>query len=222
MQLRAYIFDAYGTLFDVHSVIHTEGHGIPGDLTALSQLWRKRQVEFTWRRALMQRYENFWHVTGESLEAALAELQIDSTDFQRAKLIEAYLSPRTFPEVPSALDQLKGFPLAILSNGTPNMLKAAVEFNGLAARFAHILSVDTLKTYKPSPAVYALGPQALGIPAEEILFISANAWDAAGAKSFGYRTCWCNRSNAAPDVLGFAPDITIRRLDELTRLPIAD
>src|SRR5271165_3383932 len=164
MRPRACVFDAYGTLFDVHSVLQREGLGISGDLPALSRLWRQKQVEYTWRRALMQRYEDFWHVTEEALRASVDQLRIDTDELQFARLMQAYLSPLAFADVAPALDALPG-PLAILSNGSPAMLDAAVRFNGLESRFTHVLSVDRVKTYKPSPAVYALGPEALSIPA---------------------------------------------------------
>jgi 2-haloacid dehalogenase len=212
---RAIVFDAYGTLFDVHSIVVRAGQGIAGDLQALSQLWRQKQVEYTWRRTLMQRYRDFWAVTEEALRASAAQLGIDVSEPQIADLMHAYLSPAVFPEVKIALDALKGTPLAILSNGTLPMLEAAVRASGLESCFAHIVSVDGIGKYKPAPDVYALGPATLSIPAEDTLFVSANGWDAAGAKAYGYRVCWCNRSGAIPDALGFAPDFTVQRLGQI-------
>jgi 2-haloacid dehalogenase len=214
MMPQAYIFDAYGTLFDVHSVVLRAGQGIAGDLRALSQLWRQKQVEYTWRRSLMQRYEDFWRVTEEALRASAAQLGIELTESQRDGLMHAYLSPAVFPEVKGALEALNGSSLAILSNGTLPMLEAAVRARGLERYFSHIISVDPIKSYKPSPAVYALGPEVLGFSAQQMLFVSANAWDAAGAKAYGYRVCWCNRSGAVMDALGFEPDLVVGRLDE--------
>jgi 2-haloacid dehalogenase len=211
----AYIFDAYGTLFDVHSVVLRAGQGIAGDLWSLSQLWRQKQVEFTWRRTLMQRYQDFWQVTEEALRWSAVQLAIGLSESQIEGLMQAYLSPAVFPEVQATLEALKGSPLAILSNGTPAMLEGAVRAGGLESYFSHVISVDQIKAYKPSPAVYALGAEKLNIPADQSLFISANAWDAAGAKSYGYRVCWCNRSGAVMDVLGFAPDLIVQRLDEI-------
>jgi 2-haloacid dehalogenase len=129
--------------------------------------------------------------------------------------MDAYLSPLPFPEVRSALEYLDGVPLAILSNGTAKMLELAVANSGLTSRFAHVISVDQVRTYKPSPRVYALGPEILHIPAAEILFISSNTWDAAGAKAYGYQVCLCNRSGAELDDMGFAPDFTVSRLDRI-------
>jgi 2-haloacid dehalogenase len=213
---KAYLFDAYGTLFDVHSVVLRGGAGISGDLPALSQLWRRKQLEYTWLRALMERYEDFRHITEAALRSAARELSIEATDLQLEQLMQAYLYPGAFEDARSALEVLKGAsPLAILSNGSPAMLDSAVRHNGFELYFTEVISVDRVKTYKPSPRVYALGPEILRLPAAEILFVSSNAWDAAGAKAFGYAVCWCNRSGAPMEELGFTPDFTVRRLDQL-------
>ena len=215
---RAFLFDAYGTLFDVHSVVLRGGAGIPGDLQALSQLWRRKQLEYTWLRALMDRYEDFWLVTEAALRSAVRELAIEATDRQLEQLMQSWLFPAAFEDARSALEALNGaLPLAILSNGSPAMLDSAVRHNGLESYFVEIISVDRVKTYKPSPRVYALGPEVLNLPPAEILFVSSNPWDAAGAKAFGYAVCWCNRSGAPIEDLGFAPDFTVRRLDEIAR-----
>lgn len=215
-KLRAFLFDAYGTLFDVHSVVLRGGAGIPGDLHALSQLWRRKQLEYTWLRALMDRYEGFWHITEAALRSTARELSIEATDRQLEQLMQAYLFPAAFEDARSALEGLKGTsPLAILSNGSPAMLDSAVRHNGFESYFTEIISVDRVKTYKPSPRVYALGPEILKIPAAEILFVSSNLWDAAGAKAFGFKVCWCNRSGASMEDLGFTPDFTVRSLDQL-------
>jgi 2-haloacid dehalogenase len=214
---RAFLFDAYGTLFDVHSVVLRGGAGIPGDLEALSRLWRRKQLEYTWLRALMERYEDFRNITEAALRSAAGELSIDATDRQFDQLMHAYLHPVVFEDARSALGALtlKGSTLAILSNGSPDILDAAVRNNGLESYFTAAISVDRVKTYKPSPRVYALGPEILKLPAAEILFVSSNWWDAAGAKAFGYRVCWCNRTGAQPENLGFTPDLTVNRLDQL-------
>jgi 2-haloacid dehalogenase len=214
MKIRGIIFDAYGTLFDVHAVVRAAGAGIEG-VEPLSRLWRQKQVEHTWRRALMDRYQDFWHVTRESLLAAAAELGTTLSSEQIDRLMQAYLATPAFPEAEAALEQLRGIPLAILSNGNMAMLEAATQASGLARFFQHVISVDPLRTYKPKSEVYALGPRTLGIPAEELLFVSSNGWDASGAKAFGYSVCWCNRSGAAMDVLGFKPDFVVATLTEL-------
>ena len=212
---QAFLFDAYGTLFDVHSVVLRAGTGLAGDLQAFSRLWRQKQLEFTWLRALMDRYQDFWHITEAALRTALAQLQMDATEPQIRQLLDAYLAPAAFPDAIIALDALCDDPLAILSNGTPKMLEAAVRNNALESYFSSVISADQVKTYKPSPQVYELGPQALELPAEEILFVSSNAWDAAGAKAFGYSVCWCNRSGQAMDDLGFEPDLMVTSLDKI-------
>jgi len=150
---QAFIFDAYGTLFDVHSVLRRDGSNISGDLQALSQLWRQKQLEYTWLRALMERYEDFWQITEAALRSVVRQLSIETTDRQLERLMQAYLFPAAFGEVKSALEVLKGSPLAILSNGSPAMLDSAVRNNGLESYFAEIISVDKVKTYKPSPRV---------------------------------------------------------------------
>ncbi len=211
---KAFIFDAYGTLFDVHSVVEA-GRALTRDPQALSLLWRQKQLEYTWLRTLMGRYEDFWAVTEAALRFALGRLGIAAGDEAVARLMEAYLSLATFPDVAGALAGLAGTPLGILSNGSPRMLDAAVRSSGLAGTFRHVLSVDAVRAYKPSPTVYELGPRAFGVPAGDILFVSSNAWDVAGAKAFGYRTCWCNRLAAPMDRLGVSPDFELRTLDEI-------
>jgi 2-haloacid dehalogenase len=207
---RAYLFDAYGTLFNVDSVLRHGATGIRGDLQALSQLWRRKQLEYTWQRALMERYEDFWFITQAALKSALQLLSIQATAEQIQSLMQAYLSLDAFQDVKPTLEALKGSPLAILSNGSPAMLDPLIRHNGLESCLTHVISVDRVKTYKPSPRVYALGPEILKLPAQEILFVSSNQWDAAGAKAFGYQVCWCNRSGAEMEDLGFAPDSVIR------------
>jgi 2-haloacid dehalogenase len=211
---KAYLFDAYGTLFDVHSVIEA-GRAVTGDPQALSNLWRQKQLEYTWLRSLMGRYEDFWSVTESALRFALRRLAIDASEAQVGALMEAYLSLACFPEVKAALTRLAGAPLGILSNGSPRMLEAAVRSSGLGGALQHVLSVDSVKIYKPSPRVYELGTRAFAMPAGEMLFVSSNAWDVAGAKAFGYRTCWCNRGKAPMEALGVTPDYEVERLDEI-------
>jgi 2-haloacid dehalogenase len=213
-QPRAFVFDAYGTLFDVHSVIEA-GRAVTSDPQALSALWRQKQLEYTWLRSLMGRYEDFWAVTEAALRFSLERLGIVAEEAAIRRLMDAYLSLATFPEVEPALAAMAGAPLGILSNGSPSMLAAAVRSSGLDGRFAHVLSVDAVRTYKPSRAVYQLGTRAFALPAEDILFVSSNGWDVAGAKAFGYRTCWCNRLGAPTEQLGVKPDLEVTRLDEI-------
>ena len=212
--IKGYLFDAYGTLFDVHSVVEA-GRAITDDPNMLSMTWRQKQLEYTWLRTLMGRYEDFWQVTEAALRYAVRRLGLTASDAQLTRLMQAYLSLAAFPEVRATLERLRGTPLAILSNGSPRMLEAAVTASGLTGVFTHVLSVDAVKTYKPSPKVYELGTRAMGLPAAELLFVSANAWDVAGAKAFGYQVCWCNRTNAPMEELGLTPEFVVARLDEV-------
>jgi 2-haloacid dehalogenase len=214
--IHGYVFDAYGTLFDVHSVVEA-GRAITADPMALSLAWRQKQLEYTWLRALMGRYEDFWTVTDDALRWAIARLGLHASGDDVRRLMEAYLSLACFPEVPATLAALAGRPRAILSNGAPKMLAAAVASSGLAPHLDHVLSVDAVKTYKPSPAVYALAPQALEVRASDLLFVSSNGWDVAGAKSFGYQVAWCNRTGAPEENLGVKADYVIGSLAELPK-----
>ena len=214
--IRGYIFDAYGTLFDVHSVVEA-GAAITTDPMALSMVWRGKQLEYTWLRSLMGRYEDFWTVTEDALRWAIARLALRADDAAIRRLMDAYLSLACFPDVTAALEALGGRPRAILSNGAPGMLAAAVASGGLGLHLEHVLSVDAVKTYKPSPVVYALGTRALSLGAEDILFVSSNAWDVAGAKAFGYRVAWCNRTEAPHERLGVEADYEIRSLTDLPK-----
>ena len=208
------MFDAYGTLFDVHSVIEA-GRAVTSDPQTFSNLWRQKQLEYTWLRSLMGRYENFWNVTEDALRFSLTRLRIAANEDSVRQLMGAYLSLKAFPEINDALTAIQGAPLAILSNGSPPMLAAVVRSSGLEGRFVHVLSADAVRTYKPFPAVYALGTQAFALPAEDILFVSSNGWDIAGAKAFGYRTCWCNRGAAKMENLGVTPDFEVASIDEI-------
>jgi len=214
--IRGYVFDAYGTLFDVHAVVEA-GRLITRDPAALSAMWRQKQLEYTWLRALMGRYEDFWAVTESALRYTIRRLDLTASEAQVGRLMEAYLSLACFPEVAGALERLAERPRAILSNGAPAMLVAAVRSSGLGRHLQHVISVDAVKTYKPSPRVYALGPETLGVPAGELLFVSSNAWDVAGAKAFGYRAAWCNRLDAPEEELGVRADVVVR---DLTQLPL--
>ena len=212
---RAFLFDAYGTLFDVHSVVEA-GRPLTDDPAALSALWRQKQLEYTWLRSLMGRYEDFWAVTESALRFALKRLSLPATEAHVQPLMDAYLSLTPFPETRAALERLGAdAPLGILSNGSPRMLGSVVDRSGLGPLFRHVLSVDRVRVYKPSSAVYAMGPEAFALPAREILFVSSNAWDVAGARAYGYLTCWCNRLGAPMDELGVRADLEVRRLDQI-------
>ncbi len=211
---QAFVFDAYGTLFDVHSVV-TVLKTITADAEALSLLWRTTQLEYTWLRSLMGRYVDFWTVTDEALRFALKRSGVRTTPEQHATLLNAYLQLSAYPDIPAMLAGLAPRPCVILSNGSPRMLAAAVASSGLDGRFAHILSVDRVKVYKPDPRVYELAPQALGLPKEAIVFVSSNAFDVMGAKAYGFQVAWINRMQAELDELGLTPDVILTRLDAL-------
>ena len=218
--IRALVFDAYGTLFDVHSVRVLCDELWPGEGAQLTQLWRAKQLEYTWLRSLMRRYSDFSRVTEDALAHACAALGLSLDDARRGRLLAAYRELATFPEVAGALALLKAskLRLAILSNGSPTMLRPLVAHAGLGRLIGTVLSVDSRKIYKPAPAVYRLAVERLRTPRSAIGFVSSNGWDACGAKAFGFRTFWINRSGAPLDALGAVPDHVIRSLDELPAL----
>jgi len=213
--IQAFIFDAYGTLFDPHSVRTLAESLFPSRGTTLSQLWRAKQLEYSWLRALMSRYEDFWSVTRHALMFSCRSLQLACTEQQCNSLLEAYLCLETFPEVKKALEHLANRRLAILSNGSPHMLRSVVDSNSLTQTFELVLSVDALKLYKPHPAVYQHAAEQLNLPKESIAFVSSNFWDIAGAASFGFQTFWLNRSELASDELGVTPTAILESLADL-------
>jgi 2-haloacid dehalogenase len=205
MTIKALAFDAYGTIFDVHSVIALCEEFFPGRGSALSQLWRTKQLEYTWLRSLMAKYEDFWKVTEDGLTFACASLGLSLTDDQRARLMEAYLHLTPYPDVALALKRLNRLPLAILSNGAPRMLQEVVANAGLRDDFQHLISVDSVKIFKPHASVYQLAPDKFGVNAHEIGFVSSNGWDIAGAAHFGFTTFWINRAKQPVEALGNGP-----------------
>jgi 2-haloacid dehalogenase len=212
MALKALVFDAYGTLFDVHSVVQRSETFWPGKGAALSQLWRTKQLEYTWQRSLMRRYVPFSQVTREALEYACAVLGLALDAGRSDALMQEYLRLATYPEVPAALAAMKARK-AILSNGSPDMLGPLVAQSGLALEA--MLSVDEVKVFKPAPEVYQLAVDRLGVAKEEIGFVSSNCWDALGAKSFGFHVFWINRQQAPVDALGFQPDRIVQGAHEV-------
>jgi 2-haloacid dehalogenase len=212
--VQGFVFDAYGTLFDVHSVIAACRELAP-DAPALSETWRAKQLEYTWLRALMGKYEDFWSVTDAALRFALRRHGITVDNVQHTRLLEEYYRLATYPEVPVALNSLRQYPLAVLSNGAPRMLREVIVHNNLQEIFTQVLSVDPLRTFKPDPIVYELAPTRLGVAKEALVFVSSNAFDVIGAKAFGFQVAWINRGNAPLDDLGFQPDVEIQRLDQL-------
>jgi 2-haloacid dehalogenase len=211
--LATLVFDAYGTLYDVHSVVQRCESFWPGRGAQLSQLWRAKQLEYTWQRSLMRRYAPFSTVTREALAYACEALGLELTVQRMEAVMSEYLILKTFPEVHSALHALRHLKHAILSNGSADMLEPLVKNSGL--RFDAVLSVDELKIFKPAPEVYELAVKRLKMEKEKIGFVSSNCWDALGAKSYGFTVFWINRLKAPSDRLGFQPDKIVRSLDEV-------
>lgn len=218
MSLKALVFDAYGTLFDVHSVVARCETLWPDKGAALSRLWRSKQLEYTWLRSLSGRYENFEQVTAAALRYATAALGLPCDEATVTGLMEEYRHLGAYPGAIPVLDSLAGCQRAILSNGSPEMLQAAVANAGLDSRLEAVLSVDSLRIYKPHPGVYQLAVDALKMPAEGIGFVTANGWDAAGAKAFGFTVFWINRNGAPVEQLGVVPDHVLGSLSELPAL----
>ncbi len=217
--IKAFVFDAYGTLFDVSSIRERCEHFFPGKGAEIAEIWRVKQLEYSWLGSLMARYRSFWEITAAGLRYACRSLGLDLTEEIQVDLMENYHHLKTYPEVTPALDMLAArFPLAILSNGTQDMLRHVTRNNSLERYFKDIYSVEDLAIFKPAPRVYNLAVEALDIPAKEIGFVSSNAWDAAGAKSFGLHVFWINRFDRTEEELGFPPDHTIRSLDQIVSL----
>lgn len=207
-RIRAVVFDLYGTLFDVHSVRGLCEQLYPGQGAAISQMWRQKQLEYTWMRTLMGQYKDFEAATRDALRYTCGMLKLTLDSSNENQLCEEYLRLAPYPEVPVALTQMRqaGFKLAILSNGSRHSIRQVVENAQLASSFDALISVDEVRRFKPHPSVYELATAHLGVPADAILFVSSNAWDATGAKYFGYRVCWINRAQGVFDELGVTPD----------------
>jgi len=215
MSPQALVFDAYGTLYDVHSVIQRCDALWPGKGAALSQLWRQKQLEYTWQRSLMRRYAPFSQVTREALAYACEALKAPLDEAKTAALMQEYLKLAAYPDVAPALAKFRT-KTAILSNGSPDMLDPLVKHSGL--KFDAVLSVDAVKMFKPVPEVYQLAVDRLGVAKDAIGFVSSNCWDALGAKSFGFRVYWINRTGAPVDRLGFRPDALLGSLGDLPEI----
>ncbi|MDA9501776.1 haloacid dehalogenase type II [Bradyrhizobium sp. CCBAU 11357] len=242
MSIKAVVFDAYGTLYDIQSVADVTEDAFPGYGAIITQVWRLKQLEYTWLRSLMQRYQDFDAITRDSLAYTLRVLGLayDHETFER--VIEKYLHLDLYPDAAETLATLRPRKLAILSNGSPDMLNALVRNSGLDALLDATISVDAKQVFKPSPQAYELIGEVLGTAPDEVLFVSSNPWDAAGAKSFGLKVAWIERVTpdamalacvetelVAPltmfrairtqmDELGFAPDHRVRALSELPRI----
>ena len=215
--IQACVFDAYGTLLDFNSAVMRCADEIGDDAAKLSDIWRQKQLQYTWLRSLMGTHADFWQVTGEALDFSLAALGIDNPPL-REKLMALYRELDAFEEVPKTLARLKqgGMKTAILPNGAPEMLDAAVRANGLEDLLDDVQSVEDVGVFKPDPRVYQLSVDRLGVTKENICFMSSNGWDAAGAAAFGFKVVWINRYNQPVEHLPARPDLVI---DTLTPLP---
>jgi 2-haloacid dehalogenase len=217
--IKACVFDAYGTLFDVGAAVARCRPTLGAKAAALAALWRDKQLQYSWLRSLQRRHADFWQVTGDALDFALESLGLSDADL-RAKLMGFYRTLDPYPEIAGVLARLKasGFKTAILSNGTPDMLADAVAHAGIGALLDRVLSVEEVSVYKTAPEVYQLALDRMGLAARQISFQSSNGWDVYAASAFGMRTVWCNRSGQCDERLPGAPDHVIRSLTELPPL----
>lgn len=222
--MRAAVFDAYGTLFDVAGALRQAAEADPdapwaADWPGLAQLWRQKQLEITWLRATAGRHADFWQVTEDALAWTLARADL-STPELRQRLLDLYTELPPYPEAEAVVAAMraKGLATAVLTNATPGMIDRLLEASGLAPLFDAMLSVEEVGVYKPDPSVYALATARFACEPTDILFASANGWDAAGASGFGFRTAWINREGAPPDPLWARPTWTIPSLAALPEL----
>lgn len=224
MPITTCVFDAYGTLFDVNAAAAKAADdpaypALAAIWPALARDWRRKQLEYTWLRAVADRHCDFWQVTQDGLDWALAAQGLDDPAL-RARLLALYRQLPTYPEVPAMLAALKarGLTTAILSNGSPDMLEAAVASVGIASQLDAILSVETVGVFKPHARVYDLVGAQFGCAKDQVLFVSSNGWDAAGAAGYGFRTIWVNRAGDPPDRLYAQPHHTLRDLVTIPEL----
>jgi 2-haloacid dehalogenase len=214
--IKGCVFDAYGTLFDFNSAVSHCRDVLGGQTDALSRIWREKQLQYTWLRSLMGRHKDFWQVTGDALDFAMKSLGIRD-EALRDRLMSLYKVLDVFPEVPATLEQLKSssFKTAILSNGSPEMLRSAVEGTGITNLLDAVLSVEEAGIYKPHPTVYKIAVDSLSLAPQAICFVSANAWDAHGASAFGLKVISCNRYHQIQEILPGAADVEVSTLAEI-------
>lgn len=214
--IEACVFDAYGTLFDISSVARGAQDELGASWQALSDLWRMKQLQYTWLRGLSGNHADFWQVTGDALDFAMTSIGIADNGL-RNRLMDLYLRISAYPEVKETLCRLKarGVKLAILSNGTPAMLSSAVDNANLGGLFDAVHSVEEVGVFKPHSSVYQLAVDRLAVAPKQICFISSNGWDAFSAKAFGFHVLWCNRFAQVPERIPDVPDGEILDLSEL-------
>ena len=215
MKTKAVVFDAYGTLFDVNSAAKRCKDKIGAKWETFANFWRTTQLEYTWLRSLMKRHKNFWDITEDSLDKSMKVFNINKN--MKNELLNLYKILSPYPEVKEVLEDLKkkNFKLAILSNGTPDLLNELVENNKLNNLFDDLFSIEEVKIYKPDPSVYELPIKKYKIKSGEITFLSANTWDVSGGGNFGYNSIWVNRHNSVFDILDFQPKNEISNLTQL-------
>ena len=215
MKTKSVVFDAYGTLFDVNSAAEKCKDKIGTKWEAFANFWRTTQLEYTWLRSLMKRHKNFWDITEDSLDKSMKVFNINKN--MKNELLSLYKILSPYPEVKGVLEDLKkkNFKLAILSNGTPDLLNELVENNKLNNLFDDLFSIEDVKIYKPDPSVYELPIKKYRIKSGEITFLSANTWDVSGGGNFGYNSIWVNRHNSVFDILDFEPKNEINNLTQL-------
>tara|TARA_B100001540_G_scaffold315986_1_gene344668 strand:- start:1502 stop:2164 length:663 start_codon:yes stop_codon:yes gene_type:complete len=213
--IKAIIFDAYGTLFDVNSAAEKCKNKIGDKWENFANYWRTTQLEYTWLRSLMGRHKNFWDITSESLDKSMRAFKIDNS--MKNELLCLYKKLSLYPEVKETLQILKEkkYKLAILSNGTPDLLVELVENNNLDTLFDNIFSIEEVGIFKPSYKVYEIPIKKYKIKKNEVLFLSANTWDVSGGGNYGYNSIWVNRNDGIFDKLDFVPKIKIKNLNEL-------
>jgi len=214
--VKACVFDAYGTLFDIHAPTAAIADELGDKARSLSEMWRAKQLQYTWLRSLMDAYTDFWRVTGDGLDYALAAHDIDNPDI-RQRLMDLYLTINAYPDAVATLQKLKdaGYATGILSNGSPDMLAAAVKNSGLAPLLDEVMSVEDVGIFKPSARVYQLAVDRMGVLPREICFVSANAWDASGAADFGFQVAHLNRFDQPAEKLPGVPKATMKSLSDL-------
>lgn len=219
MSAFAYVFDAYGTLFDVHAAVRKHAEAVGPDADRLSEIWRQKQLEYSWIRTLMGRYQDFWSLTEQALDYAFQRVPSADTS-TKAQLLEAYHRLDCYGEVPQVLKNLKdtGAKLAILSNGSPAMLEGAVNAAGLDGVLDEVFSVDALRVYKADERVYEMVTTHFRIYPEAVSFQSSNRWDIAGATAFGFRTVWINRSGLPDEYTDLPPAAVLSDLNGLAAL----
>ena len=213
--IKAIIFDAYGTLFDVNSAAEKCKGKIGDKWESFANYWRTTQLEYTWLRSLMNRHKDFWQVTEDSLDKSMQAFKIDSS--MRNELLDLYKVLSTFPEVKEVLNKLKkkNYKLAILSNGTPSLLKELVKSNNLDNIFDDIFSIEEVKTYKPDPKVYNIPIKKYQIQKNEVAYLSANTWDVSAGGNYGFNPVWINRNNSIFDNLDYVPKYQVKHLGGL-------